>query len=141
MLRTEHVAATWIAVLLLAGCSREKPQQEAMPGMASGAVAGAMTPADAAGPNRMLDPASFSDPHIREAYAAARKHAQVLEHLYCYCHCKENFGHRALAECFESDHGANCDICMTEALIAARMADAGRSAKEIQAAIDVYYRG
>jgi hypothetical protein len=95
--------------------------------------------ADATRPNKVLDPALWSDPQQRAAYAAAKKYAQVLEQLYCYCRCKENIGHRALVQCFESDHGSGCDICMTEAMIAARMTEQGRSPAEIQKAIDAYY--
>ncbi|HWP01903.1 MAG TPA: CYCXC family (seleno)protein [Gemmatimonadaceae bacterium] len=94
--------------------------------------------ADAAG-SRVVDPAQWTDPFVRRAYEAARRYAHVLERLYCYCRCKENIGHRALLECFESDHGSMCDICMTEALIAARMTQEGRSPEEIQKAIDAYY--
>ncbi len=138
MLRTEHVAAVWITVALLTGCSRAEQRQPAAdstrPALESAA------PVDAVASRRMLDPALFADARTREAYAAARKYAAVLEHIYCYCHCKENLGHRALAECFESDHAANCDVCITEALIVARMTQEGRSPTQIQSAIDAFYR-
>jgi len=50
-------------------------------------------------------------------------------------------GHRALVECYESDHASQCDICMNEARIAARMTEAGKSPAEIQQAIDAFYKG
>src|ERR1019366_2245681 len=34
-----------------------------------------------------LDPKSFSDPEIREAYQAAKDVPEVLEHIACYCGC------------------------------------------------------
>jgi hypothetical protein len=96
-------------------------------------------PADASQSRGVLDPDQWADPLIQRAYRAARQYAHVLERLYCYCRCKENLGHRALIECFESDHGSMCDVCITEALIAARMAGEGRTPEEIQKAIDSYY--
>ena len=38
--------------------------------------------------------------------------------------------------CFESDHGARCDICMGEATLAAQLAARGSSLAEIRHAID-----
>ena len=100
----------------------------------------AVTRADASRPSAVMDAASWDDPKVRAAYVAATKYAHVLEQIYCYCRCKENLGHRALVECFETDHASGCDICMTEAMTAARMTQEGKSPKEIQQAIDAYYR-
>jgi hypothetical protein len=142
MIRTEHRIATWLAALAVLGCSPQEqpaagrgamPDQQAAPAV--------QAPADAGRPNRVLDPAGWTDPQIRRAYTAARQYAHVLEQIYCYCRCKENIGHRALVECFESDHGANCDVCMTEAITVARMTEDGKTPKEIQKAIDAYYAG
>jgi hypothetical protein len=74
-----------------------------------------------------------------EAYAAARSVPGVLDGLYCHCHCKENAGHRSLLTCFESTHGAYCDICMGEAVLAANMASQGSSLAEIRRAIDARF--
>ncbi|OLC03260.1 MAG: hypothetical protein AUH46_05620 [Gemmatimonadetes bacterium 13_1_40CM_70_15] len=71
-----------------------------------------------------------------EAYAAALAVPAVLDGLYCHCNCSRTFGHRSLLTCFESDHGAYCDICMGEATTAARLAQAGGSLQQIRAAID-----
>ncbi len=128
-----------LAALVLMACSApeaaREPQQQAFQNAAPKA------PADAAGVNKVLDPAGFSDPKVRSAYEAAKKYAHVLESIYCYCRCKENIGHRALVECFETDHGSHCDVCMNEAIIAARMTAEGRTPKEIQKAIDAFYAG
>jgi hypothetical protein len=91
--------------------------------------------------NKVLDPAGFADQRVRTAYEAAKKYAHVLEEIYCYCRCKENIGHRALVECFETDHASHCDVCMNEAVIAARMTQDGKTPKEIQKAIDTLYAG
>ena len=37
---------------------------------------------------------------IREAYATAAEIPEVLDHLYCYCYCAEDHGHRSLRTCF-----------------------------------------
>jgi Protein of unknown function with PCYCGC motif len=135
--------AALAACLALAACA----PQDSSPARRAAAVASpavrpaptTLAAADAARPNRVLDPSQFPDAATAAAYAAAKSHADVLEHVYCYCHCHEHIGHRALVECFETEHGANCDICQTEATVAARMADQGHSAVEIQKAIDAYY--
>ncbi|MGH7699505.1 MAG: PCYCGC motif-containing (lipo)protein, partial [Gemmatimonadales bacterium] len=55
---------------------------------------------------------------------------------YCHCDCSKHSGHRSLLTCFESDHGAYCDICMGEAILAARLAAEGRTLDAIRSAID-----
>lgn len=147
MIDTRHRLLAAAALLLL-GCGRKSENGVRGPGQPSAAQSavlpapGATTvAADASRPNAVLDPAGFSDPATRAAYAAAKKYAHVLEGIYCYCHCKENIGHRALVQCFESDHAAACDVCQNEAIVAARMTSEGRTVAEIQAAIDAYYKG
>lgn len=140
MSRVAHPRSFLWAALVLIGCeaaepAREPAQSPALPAPSS------QVAADAAGVNKVLDPAGFSDQRVRTAYEAARKYAHVLEEIYCYCRCKENIGHRALVECFETDHAEHCDVCMNEAIIAARMTAEGRTPKEIQKAIDAYYAG
>jgi Protein of unknown function with PCYCGC motif len=136
-----RVAAVASCVALAACAHRDAPVARPDSTATAGApiAPAALAVADASAPNRVLDASQFADPKTAAAYAAAKSHAAVLEQVYCYCHCHENIGHRALVECFESDHGAGCDICQTEATVAARMADEGHSAAEIQKAIDAYY--
>ena len=74
-----------------------------------------------------------------EAYEAARRVPQVLDGLYCHCDCSKSIGHRSLITCFETDHGAYCDICMDEAMLAAKMAGSGNSLIEIRKAIDAQF--
>ena len=78
-------------------------------------------------------------PGALEAYAAARSVPGTLDGLYCHCQCKENLQHRSLLTCFETDHGAYCDICMGEAVLAARLAAEGAALERIQAAIDAQF--
>ena len=70
--------------------------------------------------------------------AAARTQAATLDGVYCHCDCSKHAGHRSLLTCFEGEHGAYCDICMGEAMVASGMADQGRSLEEIRTAIDKY---
>jgi hypothetical protein len=78
-------------------------------------------------------------PGAAEAYAAARNAPAILDGLYCHCHCRENAGHRSLLTCFESDHGAYCDICMGEAMLAVQLAGQGSSLNQIRRAIDAQF--
>jgi uncharacterized protein with PCYCGC motif len=132
--------ALWLAALLLAGCSGADSSREPEASPAAQSPPSVVAAPDA-GANHVLDPAGFTDERVRNAYQAAKKYAHVLESIYCYCRCKENIGHRALVECFESEHAAHCDVCMNEAIIAARMTEQGKTPKEIQKAIDAYYAG
>jgi hypothetical protein len=90
----------------------------------------------------VLDPARFADSRQREAYAAARQIPAMLNQLYCWCGCKENPAthHRALLECFESEHASSCDICMGEATIARSLVEQGvTDVRRIQDQIDVSF--
>ena len=84
----------------------------------------------------LADPAIPRTPGAIEAYAAARAAAATLDGVYCHCDCSKHAGHRSLLTCFETNHGAYCDICMGEAMVAAQMAARGTSLQEIRAAID-----
>ena len=135
-----------LTMTALAACSKaggppaEKTSLSSPAGKPQAEAPSVATPADATRPPAVMNAALYDDPKVHAAYVAAKKYAHVLEQLYCYCHCKENLGHRALVECFETDHGSMCDVCMTEAMTAARMTEEGKSPKEIQQAIDAYYR-
>ena len=130
-----------VAALLVVGCDAAPKSSDPAQTPAAQAVPSTQATPDAAGVNKVLDPLGFADPRVRAAYDAAKKYAHVLEQIYCYCRCKENIGHRALVECFETEHGSNCDVCMNEAVITARMTQEGKTPKEIQKAIDAYYAG
>lgn len=78
-------------------------------------------------------------PGALEAYEAARRAPQLLDGIYCHCECSKYFGHRSLLTCFESDHGARCDICMGEAMLATALASRGNSLTQIRAAIDAQF--
>lgn len=52
-----------------------------------------------------LSPQSFTG-KVRRAYEVARAIPQVLDRLYCYCRCRENFGHKNLLSCFVDTHAS-----------------------------------
>ena len=56
--------------------------------------------------SHVLAPTHFRDSRQQHAYAVAHQIPEVPNQLYCWCGCKENpqTRHRALLECFESDH-------------------------------------
>jgi hypothetical protein len=58
---------------------------------------------------------------VRAAYAAVREIPETIAQLPCYCHCDRSVGHKSLYSCFVDDHGANCGICMNEALTAYKL--------------------
>ena len=90
----------------------------------------------------VLPPAAVPHaPGALEAYAAARGAPQLVDGLFCHCDCSKHFGHRSLLTCFESDHGATCDICMGEAVIAVQLAGQGQSLDAIRRAIDRQFGG
>jgi len=80
--------------------------------------------------------AVLNTPGAADAYAAARSAPHVLDGVHCYCECAKHLGHRSLLTCFETDHGSQCDICMGEATLAARLASQGGSLDEVRRAID-----
>jgi hypothetical protein len=134
-------ALSIVGFVVALGCSADSPSSEPAQSPAVQSTPAVAAAPDAAATNKVLDPAGFQDARVRDAYAAAKEYAHVLESIYCYCRCKENIGHRALVECFETDHASHCDVCMNEAIIAARMTKDGKNPKEIQKAIDAYYAG
>ena len=87
----------------------------------------------------LTGPAIPRTPGAEEAYAAARAAAGTLDGVYCHCDCSKHAGHRSLLTCFETNHGAYCDICMGEAMMAAQMASRGTSLQQIRAAIDAQF--
>jgi hypothetical protein len=52
-----------------------------------------------------LSPERFSG-RIKKAYRIAREIPEVLDRLYCYCRCRENFGHKNLLSCYVDNHAA-----------------------------------
>jgi hypothetical protein len=80
------------------------------------------------------------DERLVRAYTAARTMPGVFDGLYCYCHCKEDMRHVSLLTCYESEHGASCDICLTEAAMAEQMHGQGATLEDIRRAIDARFK-
>ena len=83
---------------------------------------------------QILSPDKFDHPILKRAYAAADRRKAVVAQLPCYCWCSR-MGHRSLLDCFASNHGANCDICIKEVFLADDMLRKGRTPAEIRAAV------
>jgi hypothetical protein len=81
-----------------------------------------------------------SYPRIAEVYEMAARIPEVLDGLYCHCDCSKHSDHRSLLTCFQDDHGAACDVCLTEAALAYRMVGEGKSLKQIRQAVDALYK-
>ena len=78
----------------------------------------------------------FADnPAQRRAYEAAAANSSVLYQLPCKCHCSR-MGHTSLRTCFETTHGAGCDVCMKEALYAADQTAKGKTPAQIRDGIN-----
>ena len=78
-----------------------------------------------------LAPQAFTG-NVRLAYQVAKDIPQTLAQLPCYCHCDMNQGHKSLHSCFEDDHGANCGICIGEALMAHNLQRQGLNPTQIR---------
>ncbi|MBA2702422.1 MAG: hypothetical protein H0U60_01035 [Blastocatellia bacterium] len=121
--------------------SGEKQQSTAAPNHAAMAMVPAYYKA-APNPNTLLptlSPELFTG-NKRLAYLAAKEIPQTLAQLPCYCHCDKGLGHKSLHSCFESEHGANCGICMGEALMASQLEKRAKlSAAEIREQIIAAY--
>lgn len=89
--------------------------------------------------SRVIPESTFADPEVRHAYAIARRIPETLNHLYCWCGCIER-GMRSNLECFETDHAAECGICLAGAEVAWEMKQRGiTNPAEIQRVLDERY--
>ena len=82
---------------------------------------------------KTLAPEQFSDPAVREVYQVARDHPKLLMQMPCFCYCdRPGLDHKSLLSCFVDKHGANCDICINEAVTAAKLASDNLSIAEVR---------
>ena len=83
---------------------------------------------------------------VREAYAFAAAHGNILEQVPCYCGCHRS-GHQHNRHCFYDDngksdnHGLNCGVCVDIALTTRDMYAQGSSMDEIRQHLKEKYRG
>ena len=87
-----------------------------------------------------LDPNQFDVP-AKQAYQVAEKNPGLLAELHCYCGCDREYGHQNLLDCYRSDHGSKCEICIGEALMAQQLSDQGSPVDQIRDAIRRHYAG
>lgn len=80
-------------------------------------------------------------PRIAAVYRAAAEIPAVLDGIHCYCDCDQHAGHYSLLTCFADDHGAMCDICLSEAETAFRLSRDGVDLDVIRDVIDRTYGG
>lgn len=82
-----------------------------------------------------LSPVYFTGKAGR-AYEIAKEIPEILDSLYCFCECKENFGHKSLLTCYVDQHALHCDICQDEALVAYDLYKEGKDVVSIRRAVD-----
>jgi hypothetical protein len=71
-----------------------------------------------------------------KAYKVAAEIPDVMDSLYCYCNCMIHSGHKSLKSCFTNEHGANCGICIDQALRAYELHKEGKDILTIRKIID-----
>jgi hypothetical protein len=73
---------------------------------------------------------------VAKAYSIAQESRELLDSIYCYCHCKRNFGHKSLLTCFVDRHASECDICQDQAIFASSHFQDGFSIRQVREAVD-----
>ena len=91
-------------------------------------------PEDAKPFPELLPPFRYDHPVVQRAYAIAHDIPEVLAQQPCYCYC-ERVGHGSLLDCFASDHGAGCTVCLQEAILASQMTKSGKTPERIRKSI------
>ncbi|CAN5466366.1 hypothetical protein BH10CYA1_BH10CYA1_46970 [soil metagenome] len=94
------------------------------------------TPHAIPGSSKTVLPAGQFFGQAAVGYQAAQQCPEIIAKLFCYCGCDETDQHSSLLDCFTTTHGADCEICTKEALIAAQMKKEGKKIAEIQEAVD-----
>lgn len=106
----------------------------------NGSLTAHPAPRDGITAEKVMSAGAFTEqPDVARVYAMAEQIPEVLDGLYCHCDCSEHSGHYSLLTCYESDHGAHCDICLGEAALAYRMVQEGKTLEQIRAAIDAQF--
>ncbi|HAG51966.1 MAG: hypothetical protein A2X87_06140 [Deltaproteobacteria bacterium GWC2_42_51] len=83
----------------------------------------------------LLSPELF---HGKTAYTyyIANEIPEVLDNIYCYCHCQKHSGHKSLLSCYTDKHAAFCDVCQNEAIRAFELHKEGKDIQTIKSMID-----
>ncbi len=89
--------------------------------------------------SRVVSAALFPDPRVQRAYRIAAAIPETLNKLYCWCGCIEG-GMRSNLECFESEHAANCEVCLAGADVGWELRQKGvTDPAKVQQALDARY--
>lgn len=83
----------------------------------------------------VLSPARFVG-KVAKMYKIARENRELMDSMYCYCHCKANIGHKSLLSCFTDMHAANCGICLRQASLAYQLHQKGYEIPQVREAVD-----
>jgi hypothetical protein len=79
---------------------------------------------------------NFRYPWQVHVYQQVARVSSVVYQLPCNCRCDRALGHTSLRSCYETAHGAQCDVCAKEAFFASRQTKLGKTPAEIRAAIN-----
>lgn len=118
-------------------------------GLAAGASLGLGGWWYARDPDTPLYIAEGSD-NVRQSYAYAASHPDVLRYMPCFCGCGQQEGHRSVLDCFiqghdllgrpaYNPHGAGCAICTGVVIMARDQLAAGRSPRDARAAVEQFF--
>ena len=83
-----------------------------------------------------LDPKTFPDVLVQNAYALAARVRKVLYQQPCYCHCDRSQGHGSLLDCFAGKHAAECGVCIREGLYSYEQTRKGKTPAQIRDGIE-----
>lgn len=120
--------ATLLAIGFLSAPSRAQNAEEPVPAFHDAAPQGRLP--------ETLNPSQFTEPAVQNAYLLASRVKRVLYQQPCYCHCDRSQGHKSLLDCFASNHGSECGVCMREAIYSYEQSHKGKSAAQIRAGIE-----
>lgn len=82
-----------------------------------------------------MDPSTFTDKLVFNAYLVAGRIKKVLYQQPCYCHCDRAAGHGSLLDCYVGQHGTHCDICQKEVFYSYEQTRAGKTPPQIREGI------
>src|SRR3972149_2157791 len=69
-------------------------------------------------------------------YQIANEIPEILDNIYCYCHCQKHSGHKSLLSCYTDKHATFCDVCQNEAIMAYELYKEGKDIKTIKKMVD-----
>ena len=83
-----------------------------------------------------LSPSLFTNVVVQNTYTLAARIKKLLYQQPCYCHCDRSKGHGSLLDCFASNHGSECGVCLSEALYTYEQSRKGKTAAQIRQGIE-----